>query len=58
MFTKVAVYDAILIITEVRGDWKNVQQVGLHLGYISRAFGAPSSQINEDISKKTDFASN
>ena len=29
-----------------------MQQVGLHLGYISRAFGAPSSQINEDINIK------
>ena len=36
-----------------------MQQIGLHLGYISKAFGALSSQVNEDISKKkTDFASN
>ena len=28
------------------------------LGYISRAFGALSSQLNEDIGKKNDLASN
>ena len=37
---------------------KNVQQVGLHAGYSLRAFEALSSQINGDISKKSDFASN
>ena len=31
---------------------------GLYLGYILRAFEVLLSQINEDISKKPDFASN
>ena len=40
------------------GDWKSVQQIGIYLGYISRAFGALSSQVNEDIIVKPDVASN
>ena len=44
--------------TGVLWELKNVQQVAFRLGYISRAFEALSSQINEDINKKTDFASN
>ena len=38
-------------------DWKSVQQIDIYLGYVSRAFGALSSQVNEDISEKLGFAS-
>ena len=45
---------------EVRWDWIriSVQKIGIYLGYASRAFGTLSSQVNEDISEKPDFASN